>query len=238
MSCGARAPTGEESMYQFVFFDLDDTLLDFQKAEAIAVAKALQSVGVSPTEALIYRYSQVNKQHWQRLGRGELTREQVLVQRFAALFQEQGIDTDPAICRTHYEDLLCQGHYFIDGAQEILSYLAPKYRLYLASNGTAKVQDSRLRSAGISAYFQDIFISERLGANKPSLSFFQKCFARIPDFRPEQALIIGDSLTSDIQGGNNAGISTCWLNPKGASRPTDLRIDWEIRRLCDLKTIL
>ena len=175
-------------MFRFLFLDLDDTLLDFHKAEAIAVDKAFRAVGVQPTPELIARYSAVNKLHWQMLERGELTREEVLVERFAYLFREQGIPADPAACKTYYEDYLCLGHYFMPGAEDILAYLAPRYRLYLASNGTARVQESRLKSAGIGGYFEQVFISQHLGANKPSRAFFQRCFARIPDFQPEQAL--------------------------------------------------
>ncbi len=225
-------------MYKFIFLDLDDTLLDFHKAESIAVSRALRESGVEPTQAVVQRYSQVNKLHWQRLERGELTRQEVLVQRFSYLFRELGLDADAESCQERYEEYLCIGHYFIDGALELLDYLHPKYRLYLASNGTARVQDARLESSGIGHYFSDIFISQRMGADKPSLDFFSRAFARIPDFDPAQAMIIGDSLTSDIRGGNNAGISTCWFNPKGTAPSVDVRIDHEIHSLSQLQDIL
>lgn len=225
-------------MYQYIFLDLDDTILDFHKAEAIAVAKAFASVGVTPTEDLIRRYSEINKLHWQMLERGECTREQVLVERFAHLFRERDIDASALKCKKAYEELLRVGHYFIPGAEEILSYLAEKYQLYLASNGTARVQDSRLDSAGIRPYFQDVFISERMGSHKPSASFFEACFAKIPGFDRAKALMIGDSLTSDMQGGGNAGIDTCWYNPKGAARMDGMKINYEIQNLLELKTFL
>lgn len=225
-------------MYKYIFIDLDDTLLDFHKAESIAVSRALRESGVEPTPARVQRYSQVNKLHWQMLERGELTRQEVLVQRFACLFRELGLDADAEACQERYEEYLCIGHYFIDGAQELLDYLHPKYRLYLASNGTARVQDARLESSGIGHYFSDIFISQRIGADKPSLEFFHSAFARIPDFDPTRAMIIGDSLTSDIRGGNNAGIATCWFNPSGAAANAAVHIDHEIRRLSQLRQIL
>lgn len=224
-------------MFRFLFLDLDDTLLDFHKAEAIAVDKAFRAVGVQPTPELIARYSAVNKLHWQMLERGELTREEVLVERFAYLFREQGIPADPAACKTYYEDYLCLGHFFMPGA-DILAYLAPRYRLYLASNGTARVQESRLKSAGIGGYFEQVFISQHLGANKPSRAFFQRCFARIPDFHPEQALMVGDSLTSDIRGANGAGMAACWLNPRHEARLPDVTVDYEIRALAELREFL
>ena len=225
-------------MFRFLFLDLDDTLLDFHKAEAIAVDKAFRAVGVQPPPELIARYSAVNKLHWQMLERGELTREEVLVERFAYLFREQGIPADPAACKTYYEDYLCLGHFFMPGAEDILAYLAPRYRLYLASNGTARVQESRLKSAGIGGYFEQVFISQHLGAHKPSRAFFQRCFARIPDFHPEQALMVGDSLTSDIRGANGAGMAACWLNPRHEARLPDVTVDYEIRALAELREFL
>ena len=225
-------------MFRFLFLDLDDTLLDFHKAEAIAVDKAFRAVGVQPTPELIARYSAVNKLHWQMLERGELTREEVLVERFAYLFREQGIPADPAACKTYYEDYLCLGHFFMPGAEDILAYLAPRYRLYLASNGTARVQESRLKSAGIGGYFEQVFISQHLGAHKPSRAFFQRCFARILDFQPEQALMVGDSLTSDIRGANGAGMAACWLNPRHEARLPDVTVDYEIRALAELREFI
>lgn len=225
-------------MYQFIFLDLDDTLLDFHKAESIAVSRALRESGIEPTGAVVARYSQVNKLHWQKLERGELTRQDVLVQRFSCLFRELGVNADAEDCQARYEEYLCIGHYFIPGAIGLLDYLHPKYRLYLASNGTARVQDSRLASAGIGHYFSDIFISQRLGADKPSPEFFRRAFAHIPDFDPARAMIVGDSLTSDILGGNNAGIHTCWYNPKGIEPWVDVPIDHEIHTLEQLRDIL
>ncbi len=225
-------------MFQFLFFDLDDTLLDFHRAEAIAVAKAFRAVGVDPTPELIGRYSAVNKLHWQKLERGELTREQVLLERFAYLFREAKIPADPAACQNAYEEFLCVGHYFVEGAEALLAYLAPKYRLYLASNGTARVQESRLKSAGIGPYFEQVFISQELGANKPSRTFFQRCFARIPDFDPQKALMIGDSLTSDIRGANGAGIVACWFNPRREAPLPGISMDYEIHHLAQLREFL
>lgn len=225
-------------MFEFLFLDLDDTLLDFRKAEAIAAAKTFQAVGLEPTEARITRYSQINKLHWQMLERGELTREQVLVRRFSCLFRELGLDADAAACKESYESFLCAGHYFMDGAEELLAYLFPRYKLYLASNGITRVQTARLASAGIGKYFSGIFLSQDMGANKPSPLYFRRCFARIPGFDPGRAMIVGDSLTSDIKGGRGAGIQTCWYNPRGETPLEGIHPDYEIRHLLDLKTLL
>lgn len=225
-------------MIEFLFLDLDDTILDFQKAEAIAVRKALHNAGVAPTDENVAQYSAINKRHWQMLERGEITREQVKVFRFARLFEALGVVADPVATARNYEVLLGIGHYFLPGAQEAVAALSKKYRLFLASNGTASVQAGRMSSANLYPFFEKTFVSEEIGANKPSLAYFQRCFSQIPDFDPEKALIVGDSLTSDILGGKNAGIRTCWVNPHHAIAPEALRPDYEIEALSQLEGLL
>lgn len=221
-----------------IFFDLDDTILDFHWAEHRALSRALRSVGVEPTQAMLDRYTQINIAQWQKLELGLVTREQVLLDRFVILFAELGVDADAAAVAIRYERNLCDGHRFIPGAEELLKELSGSCRLFLASNGSAEVQDARLKSAGIAPLFEDLFISEQLGFDKPSRAYFEACFARIPDFDRSRALMVGDSLSSDIRGGLNAGLLTCWYNPKGKSAPEDLRPDYEIRELAELPALI
>ena len=225
-------------MFEFLFLDLDDTILDFQKAEHIALGKTLRNFGLEPTERVLKRYNLINKAHWEALERKELTREQVLVGRFQTLFAEMGITVEPVQVARAYEDNLSIGHYFLPGAEEAVEALSKKYKLYLASNGTAKVQAGRLKSANISRFFEEVFVSQELGANKPSLEYFEKCFARIPGFEKSKAIIVGDSLTSDILGGQNAGIATCWVNPHHKAGREDIRVDYEIEALSQLEELL
>lgn len=225
-------------MLEYLFIDLDDTILDFKKAEHIALSKTFRHFGLEPTDAVCARYSAINRSCWERLERGEWTRAQVLVGRFGLLFQEKGIAADPAECAAVYEGNLSVGHYFLPGAEEALKVLSQKYQLYLASNGTARVQAGRLDSAGIRPYFTEIFVSQELGANKPSREYFDRCFSRIPGFDPKKAMIVGDSLTSDILGGQNAGITTCWVNPTCAPRREGIRVDYEIAALAELPALL
>lgn len=224
-------------MIEFLFIDLDDTILDFHKAEHIALKKTLQEFGVTPTDAVCDLYSRINKEHWEALERKELTREQVLVGRFDTLFKRLGVQSDAKSCSHQYAQNLAIGHYFLPGAKEAVERLSKKYKLYLASNGTKKVQTSRLESAAIGAFFQDIFISQDMGADKPSLAYFTGCFQRIPDFNPAKTMIVGDSLSSDIQGGINAGIATCWVNPTGKT-PQGIQPDYEISSITELEALL
>jgi len=225
-------------MVEFLFLDLDDTILDFHKAEHIALSKTLRFFGLDPEETVLSRYSRINRAHWERLERKELTREQVLVGRFEVLFREYGITVDPEKVARKYEDYLSVGHFFLPGAEEALKRLSQKYKLYLASNGTAKVQAGRLKSANISHYFEAIFVSQEIGVNKPDKLYFDRCAERIPGYDPQKAMIVGDSLTSDIQGGINAGIQTVWVNPGHKPYPAHIVPDYEIEALHQLEALL
>lgn len=224
-------------MIEFLLLDLDDTILDFHKAERIALSKTIRDFGVEPTEAVLNRYHHINKWHWEQLELGVMTRDQVLVGRFAQLFQELGLEVDAAACMKQYEQNLSIGHYFLPGAEEAVKRLHKNYRLFLVSNGTACVQHSRLTSAGLYPYFEQVFISQEIGCNKPDRAYFDRCFARIPGFDPEKALMVGDSLTSDIKGGINAGLKTVWVNPAhkecGSICP-----DYQIEGIHQLETLL
>ncbi len=225
-------------MIEFLFLDLDDTILDFHKAEQVALGKTLQFFGLEPEESVVARYSAINKSYWERLERKEVTREALLVNRFADLFTEYGIAVDPVQCARTYEKNLGTGHYFLPGAAEAVEALSRKYKLYIASNGTSHVQAGRLASANISHYFQGIFISQEIGINKPDREYFERCFARIPDFDVTRSMIVGDSLSSDILGGKQVGMKTCWVNPKGKPCPEQMRPDYEIPALSHLEALL
>lgn len=221
-----------------VFLDLDDTILDFHRAEAEAIAKTLQSAGIAPTAENVALYSRINAALWHQLELGTITRPRLLVQRFEELFTALGVKGDVEQTRNCYESLLGQGHWFIPGAPELLEALYPNYDLYLASNGNLHMQKGRLDSAGIRPYFKNIFVSEAVGHNKPSKAYFDACFAAIEGFDKDRAIIVGDSLTSDILGGINAGIKTCWFNPHGKAGREDIVPDYEIRALSELPALL
>ena len=225
-------------MIEFLFLDLDDTILDFHKAERIALSKTIRQFGVEPTEEVLHRYHVINKWHWEQLEQGKLTREEVLQNRFGVLFEELGVAADKEACARAYEKNLSIGHFFLPGAEETVDRLSKKYRLFLASNGTASVQHGRMTSANLYRFFEKVFVSQEIGHNKPSKAYFDGCFAQIPGFEPEKAIIVGDSLTSDILGGINAGIRTCWVNPGHAPARADIQPDYEIEALPQLEALL
>ncbi len=225
-------------MIRTVLLDLDDTLLDFHRAEAVALKKTLEDAGIEATKAVIERYSAINQAQWELLEQRKITRAEVQVRRFAILFEELGILRSAKETSDAYREYLSQGHFFLPGAEEMLGALYGTYRLYLVSNGNASVQDRRLESAGIARYMEDIFISERIGFDKPSVEYFCRCFARIPEFVPEETIILGDSLTSDILGGIQAGIHTCWLNMKKRPGRSDIVPEYEIESLSEFADLL
>ena len=225
-------------MVEFLFLDLDDTILDFHKAERLAIGKTIRQFGVEPTEEVLGRYHVINKWHWEQLEQGKLTRDQVLENRFGVLFEELGVAADKTACARAYEQNLSIGHYFLPGAEEAVAYLSKHYRLFLASNGTASVQKGRMTSANLYRFFERVFVSQEIGHNKPSKEYFDGCIAQIPGFDPKKTMIVGDSLSSDIKGGINAGISTCWVNPSHAPGREDIQPDFEIEYLHQLPALL
>ena len=220
-----------------LLFDLDNTILDFDMAESIALKKTLREFGLEPTDEIVERYHHINIRHWEMLENGILTRAQVLVGRYEQLFREFGIVQPGDAVARRYEQHLCEGHYFLPGAEALLDELCGKYDMYIVSNGSAVVQEGRLKSSGIGRYFKDIFISEKIGYNKPSREFFERCAERIEGYNPKEAIIVGDSLSSDILGGKNANILTCHFNPKDTPY-TSITPDYKIKKLSELIPLL
>ena len=224
-------------MIEFLFLDLDDTILDFHKAERIALSKTIRDFGVEPTEEVLHRYHLISKWHWEPLELGKLNRAEGLENRFKVLFQELGREVDATACARAYERNLSVGHYFLPGAEEAVEALSKKYRLFLASNGTASVQKGRMTSANLYRFFEKVFVSQEIGYNKPSEAYFDTCFAQIPGFDRAKAIMVGDSLSSDIKGGINAGIATVWVNPEHKDCG-NVKPDYEIESLSQLEALL
>lgn len=224
-------------MIEFVFLDLDQTILDFHAGEALALAQALQDHGLAPSDTVLARYRDINRWHWEQLEKGLLTRDQVLLGRFQVLFREFGLNADAESCARAYEYNLSCHAIFLPGAQEAMERLHRKYKLYLASNGTAFVQHRRLKDADLYRFFDGLFISEEVGYNKPAREFFEVAFAQIPGFSRENAVMVGDTLSSDVLGGIQAGIKTVWVNPSGAA-PGEIRPDYTIGALPQLEALL
>lgn len=224
-------------MIKTILFDVDDTLLDFGAAERSALKQTLTRFGIFPTEEIIRRYSEINAACWRRMEAGELTHSEVKTERYRILFDEIGAVASPEEVTKYYESKIPFEHGTEDGAAEILEYLSRKYTLIAASNGTGETQRKRLRDSGLDTYFSDIFISSEVGSTKPGKEFFDAVFIKHPGIKREETAIVGDSLTSDVTGGKNAGIKTVWYNKKGTAAVPDPLPDFTVNSLEDLKEL-
>ena len=224
--------------YRTILFDADNTLFDFSRAEREAIADTMRFCDIVPTEGLIRTYSEINDAMWKRLERGEIAKEDLRVARFFEFCKACRFEIDVPRMANAYIDFLSQKNHLIDGALEICKALSRRYRLYIVTNGIKTVQRKRFAASCLLPYFADVFISEELGFEKPHRGFFDAVAARIPDFSTSSTLIVGDSLSSDIRGGIEAGLDTCWYNPKGIKSGGALPITYEIRALKDLAPLL
>ncbi len=226
-------------MYTTLLWDLDNTLLDFSASEKYALDTCLKHIGIQPTAALLSIYSKTNISYWKMLERGEITKEKLLTQRFVSFFETIRIkDVDIPAFRDEYQRLLGSVFFYLDDSLTLCRKLHKTHRQYIVTNGVASTQRSRLSLSRLAEEMDGFFISEELGYEKPSAEFFQRSFAQIPDFRREETLIIGDSLTSDMAGGKNAGIACCWYNPSGQPMPENASFAHTIAHLWDILPIL
>ena len=223
-----------------ILWDIDGTLLDFHKAEAAAIRTLFKkySLGIC-TDEMLADYSAINKVYWQRLERGEMTKPEILVGRFREFFSKYDLNTECADdFNADYQLALGDTVHFFSGALETVTALKGKVLQCAVTNGTAIAQHKKLAVSGLDQIFDEIFISDEVGFEKPSISFFDAVWAKIGKFDPNEVMIVGDSLTSDIKGGVNAGIRTCWFNPSGAPLPSDLQIDYDIRCISEVLEIV
>lgn len=225
--------------FDTILWDVDQTLLDFKKSENYAIKHCFRKFGKEATDETVALYSGINEGFWKRIEKGEIDKKDALVQRFHQLFQQIGEEEMDALAfQQEYADALGSVYYYQDGSYELVKNLRGKYRQYLVTNGITITQMKKLRLSGFDQLADGIFISEQVGIPKPYKEFFEKCFSMIPGFAREKTVIVGDSLSSDMRGGNNAGIATCWYNPAGLKNLSDVKIDYEIRNLNEIYGIL
>lgn len=224
--------------YKTLLFDVDDTLLDFQKAEKLALRMLFEERGIPLTKEVEAQYKKINKSLWDAFEEGEINRDEVVNTRFSILLKEYGEEVDGILFENNYRSYLEEGNQLMQGAFEFISQIQSEYDLYIVTNGVSKTQDKRLRNAGLHPLFQGIFVSEDTGFQKPRKEYFDYVFARIPNFAPEEGLIIGDSLSSDIKGGYVAGIDTCWFNPEKKLNDSEIVPTYEVQNFEELYALL
>ena len=224
--------------YKTLLFDVDDTLLDFQKAEKSALRMLFEEKGMSLTSEIEAQYKKINKSLWTAFEEGEINRDEVVNTRFSILFKEYGEEVDGILFENNYRSYLEEGNQLMEGALQFINQIQSEYDLYIVTNGISKTQDKRLRNAGLHALFQDIFVSEDTGYQKPMKEYFDYDFERIPNFVPEEGLIIGDSLSADMKGGYVAGIDTCWFNPERKLNDSGIIPTYEVHNFEELYALL
>jgi len=227
-------------MIKVVLWDIDGTVLDFVAAEHSAIKKCFEVCSLGEcSDEMIHDYSIINVKWWERLERNEITKKEVLVGRFVEFFSKYNLDTSKAVeFNAEYQVRLGDYIYYEKHAREVLSYLKGKVLQCAVTNGTKLAQNKKLDKSGFDKIFDHIFISENIGIEKPNIGYFERVFDAIGNYTKDEIIIVGDSLTSDIKGGNNAGIKTVYYNPKHKEINRPVHIDYEIHDLNEVLKII
>ena len=227
-------------MIKVILWDVDGTLLNFLLSEKNSLIKNFKKYSLGEcTAEMVESYSKINIKHWEKLERGELTKEQVKVERFREFFDVWNIKSvSPSEFTTDYENSLCDTVEYIDGAKKTVSSLKGSFKQYAVTNGAYNVQSLKLKKSGLVDILDGVFISDEVGFEKPSREYFDYVLSHIEPCEREEILIVGDSLTSDMKGGNTAKIKCCWYNPDSKINNTDSVIDYEIKRISELIELL
>ena len=227
-------------MIKVVLWDVDATLLNFEKAEEAGIRGCFAKYNLGEcTDEMLETYKKINRGYWQMMERGEIEKPVLLVKRFEDFLNAYGLDASVAAGFNElYQILLGDTVVFFAHALETVLALKGKVLQCAVTNGTKVAQDRKLKNSGLDKEFDHIFISEVVGIEKPNKGFFDAVFAEIGEYSRDEVLIVGDSLTSDIQGGVNAGIKTCWFNPKGVENTSGLKPDFEIKDIGEVLEIV
>ncbi len=224
--------------YKTILFDADQTLWDFNRAEAEALSEVLESNGFPTDDNIIKAYHEINDALWKLLELGKTTKAKLKVKRFSDLCERFGLCTDASKLADEYVNILATKAYTIEGAIEMCEKLSGACKLYMITNGIEKVQSERFMKCGMKKYFSDIFISENIGFEKPDVRYFNAVVEKIPNFKQSEALVVGDSITSDIKGGNAAKLDTCWYNPNGKKVPDGVSVTYNVSTFDEIIRII
>lgn len=220
-----------------VFIDIDDTLLDFTKCANDAIKSACNKFGVPYTTTLVDTFHPINLDLWHRLEKKEVTKEKLFDTRFQIVFDKLGIKADGIAFETAFRENFHESAILVDGARDLLEYLRSKHKVYVASNASMHQQTNRMKRAELDGYIDGYFVSEEIGFPKPQKEFFDACFKALPDVKPQDVVMIGDSLSADIKGACEYGLKTIWYNHR--NEPTaGVKCDYIVSRLSEVKNIL
>lgn len=224
--------------YQHILFDADGTLFDFKRAEHDALSDTLAHFSLPDSNEIHAAYSRANAAQWALLEQKLVTRDELRINRFQHFLDGIGFDRSAVEMSRFYEAALSTKSYLIEGAEAVCRKLAERFDLYIVTNGFRHIQSGRLAGSPLLPLLKHVFISEDIGVEKPDPRFFDYVAEYIPNFKHEAAIVIGDSLSSDILGGIQSGIDTCWYNPEGKIAPNELSITHVISSLDQLTDII
>lgn len=225
--------------YKVILFDADETLFDFKKAEKEAFKNTMIEFGVSYDESYHFNiYKEINTAIWKELEEGLITQEKLKTERFRRFIEKIEMDFNENDFATTYMKYLGEGSFLFEGAKELIEDLSDKYILSIVTNGLTTVQERRVKKSVIAKYFKDIVISEEVGISKPNPDIFEHAINNLGKFSKDEVLMIGDSLNSDIRGGINYNIDTCWYNPNNAENKTNLKPTYEMVDYKELRNLL
>lgn len=225
-------------MYKYILLDADNTLFDFDKAEALSLKATLDHLGVGYTDAINAAYSEINLKLWKLFERNLIAKETIKTKRFADLFRLLGVHKDAFLASEVFRKTLETKSFLLPYAEKVCEELSAHFVLAIITNGIATTQRNRFKISPINRYFKHLIISEDLGTAKPNIEFFDAAFRIIGCSAKEEILIVGDSLSSDVLGANNAGVDCCWFNPVGLDNEHGYDIKYEISDLRELPKIL
>lgn len=225
--------------YEVIIFDADETLFDFKKSEREAFKNAMLEIDIPYDEEYhLNIYQSINTAIWKEFEEGLITQEKLKIERFRRLSSKLNIEFDAAQFAQSYMKHLANGSFLLEDSEAVVKTLYPDYILSIVTNGLTSVQEKRIRKSVIAKYFKDIVISEEIGVSKPNPAIFEHTLKNINYTDKSKILMIGDSLTSDIQGGINFEIDTCWYNPNNLVNKTGIKPTYEISNLNDLPDLL
>ncbi len=225
--------------YPYLLFDVDDTLFDFSKSSAQAFHILCRQENIPNTPETWNLYHTINMELWTAFDDRKITKEQVITGRFIRFLDVLGLHRDPDQCNDIYLTALGNAVYPLPWSEEVCRELSRRgHQLHIVTNAVASVQRNRLRACPFGDLFSRVFVSEEAGAAKPDRAYYEYVFSQVPELTHENCLVIGDSLTSDILGANNADLHCCWFNPRGKSAGPEFRIDYDIRDLRELLNIV
>ncbi|HFI0149993.1 TPA: YjjG family noncanonical pyrimidine nucleotidase [Streptococcus suis] len=225
--------------YKHLLFDLDQTLLDFLQGEEVALTQFLESMQVEDVQAFKDYYRPMNQAMWKDLEKGLIKKQDLINTRFSRAFAHFGRQVDGREMAECYQEFLGQQGQIFAGADQLLQELTDRgYQIYAATNGVTYIQNHRLQHSPIKPYFKDVFISEQMGTQKPAADFFEKIAEQIGCSDKNSLLMIGDSLTADIQGANNAGIDSVWYNPDQTTNTSTIQPTYTVSTYQELLALL